>query len=311
MPPRIGTASAPGMASKRIKKEISDLSKENLGSIVLTPNESNIFQWKAVLPGPAGSPYEGGLFEVEITIPEDYPFSPPKLHFITKVYHCNIASTGAICLDLLKHAWSPALSLYKVILSLSSLLTDPNPADPLVPQIAQEYKRDRKKHDATAREWVKKYALPKTAAPTTASAPPTKSTTSTSRPKLLNRPSSHASTSSNTTQPQLQAHPPMPIAGTRRPASSRDPIDLASDSEDDDRDHVDVERMVNGSRSTNGDGYVTSMSTNSNMNGSGSGTGTGTHASANGERRTKRSRLNGPGGGGGGNSAGDAIVIDE
>ena len=57
--------------------------------------------------------------------------------------------------QLLKTTWSPALSLYKVILSLSSLLTDPNPSDPLVPAIAQEYRRDRKKHDQTAREWVK------------------------------------------------------------------------------------------------------------------------------------------------------------
>lgn len=57
--------------------------------------------------------------------------------------------------QLLKHAWSPALSLYKVILSLSSLLTDPNPSDPLVPAIAQEYRGNRKKHDATARDWTK------------------------------------------------------------------------------------------------------------------------------------------------------------
>lgn len=56
--------------------------------------------------------------------------------------------------QLLKNAWSPALSLYKVILSLSSLLTDPNPSDPLVPSIAQEYKSNRKKHDATAKQWV-------------------------------------------------------------------------------------------------------------------------------------------------------------
>jgi ubiquitin-conjugating enzyme E2 D/E len=54
----------------------------------------------------------------------------------------------------LKSAWSPALSLYKVILSLSSLLTDPNPGDPLVPAIAHEYKTNRKKHDSTAKHWV-------------------------------------------------------------------------------------------------------------------------------------------------------------
>ncbi|TXT13516.1 hypothetical protein VHUM_00883 [Vanrija humicola] len=143
------------MAAKRIRKEITDLGRENLGDIRLTPNESNVFQWRAVLPGPVGSPYEGGVFEVDVRVPDDYPFSPPQLQFLTKVYHCNIASTGVICEFLLKTAWSPALSLYKVVLSLSSLLTDPNPGDPLVPAIAQEYKKNRKKHDETAREWVK------------------------------------------------------------------------------------------------------------------------------------------------------------
>ncbi|KAK6908289.1 ubiquitin-conjugating enzyme 4 [Kwoniella mangroviensis CBS 10435] len=279
MPPR-PSASAPGMATKRIKKEIADLSKENLGAISLQPNESNIFNWKAILPGPTGSPYEGGVFEVDIKVPEDYPFSPPHLHFVTKVYHCNIASTGAICLDLLKHAWSPALSLYKVILSLSSLLTDPNPADPLVPAIAQEYKRDRKKHDATAREWVKKYATPKQAPPSPI--PTTKA--STSRPKLLNRPSSSTTSASAST--------PIPqIAGTRRPASTRDTIDLASDSDEgESQGDVSIQVLGNSSRSTVVNG----------TNGNG------------GERRdTKRTRLNNAPAGGGGGSVGDAIVIDE
>ncbi|WWC70666.1 uncharacterized protein I206_104617 [Kwoniella pini CBS 10737] len=297
MPPR-ATSSAPGMASKRIKKEITDLSKENLGSIILYPIESNIFQWKSILPGPIGSPYEGGSFEIEITVPEDYPFSPPKLHFITKVYHCNIASTGAICLDLLKHAWSPALSLYKVILSLSSLLTDPNPSDPLVPAIAQEYKRDRKKHDATAREWVKKYALPKSIPPADESKP--KSTTSISRPKMINRPSSHTSNSSN--NPIPISLPTPPISGIRRPISSRDPIDLASDSEN--------ENELNGN-SRNGE----LLNNNNNGNQVESGNGSGNSNPTNGERRVKRSRLNnngpGSGSGPGGASAGDAIVIDE
>ncbi|WVW84562.1 hypothetical protein I302_106596 [Kwoniella bestiolae CBS 10118] len=274
MPPR-PSASAPGMATKRIKKEIADLSKENLGAISLQPNESNIFNWKAILPGPTGSPYEGGVFEVDVKVPEDYPFSPPHLHFVTKVYHCNIASTGAICLDLLKHAWSPALSLYKVILSLSSLLTDPNPSDPLVPAIAQEYKRDRKKHDATAREWVKKYATPKQPPPPPPQPQP-QNKASSSRQKILNRPSSSTSAT------------PIPhIAGTRRPASTRDTIDLALDSNSDDDG-------VGGSGSVQVLGNTRSTVVN------------GTN-STDGERRTKRSRLNN----GGGGSVGDAIVIDE
>merc|ERR1712046_482355 len=102
--------------------------------------------------GPADSPYQNGVFFVSIQFPSDYPFKPPKVKFETKIYHCNVNSDGAICLDILKDQWSPALTVSKVLLSLSSLLTDPNPSDPLVPEIANLYRSDRAKHDQTARE---------------------------------------------------------------------------------------------------------------------------------------------------------------
>lgn len=137
---------------KRINKEIADLQKESLGEILLTADEADIHKWTGWLPGPDNGPYNGGQFELTMVLPADYPFSPPKVQFITPIYHCNVNAQGGICLDILKTNWSPALSLYKVLLSLSALLCDPNPNDPLVGDIAAELRRNKAAHDKKASE---------------------------------------------------------------------------------------------------------------------------------------------------------------
>ena len=109
--------------------------------------------------GPPDSPYQGGVFFLTIHFPTDYPFKPPKVAFTTRIYHPNINSNGSICLDILRSQWSPALTISKVLLSICSLLCDPNPDDPLVPEIARMYKTDREKYNELAREWTRKYAM--------------------------------------------------------------------------------------------------------------------------------------------------------
>lgn len=142
-----------------VKQELVDLGKDPPANCSAGPVGDDMFHWQATIMGPDESPYAGGVFFLDIHFPADYPFKPPKVHFTTRIYHCNINSNGGICLDILKDQWSPALTISKVLLSICSLLTDPNPDDPLVPDIAQLLKTDRARHDSTAREWTSKYAM--------------------------------------------------------------------------------------------------------------------------------------------------------
>ena len=122
-----------------------------------------MYKWVGYITGPQDSPYEGGIFNLEIDFPTDYPFKAPKIKFTTPVYHPNIKSTGGdsngtICVDILKDNWSSALTISKTLLILCSLLTDPNPSSPLEWDIAQIYKNDEDTYNKNVKEWTKKYA---------------------------------------------------------------------------------------------------------------------------------------------------------
>jgi ubiquitin-conjugating enzyme E2 D len=146
------------MATQRITRELELFSKDPPSNCSAGPLNGDIFKWQATIMGPEDSPYENGVFYLDINFPSDYPFKPPRLTFTTKIYHPNINSEGGICLDILKDEWSPALTISNVLLSICSLLTDPNPDDPLVPHIANLYNTDKDKYIATAREHTIRYA---------------------------------------------------------------------------------------------------------------------------------------------------------
>jgi len=147
-----------GTAS-RIQKELIELQQSPPSNCSAGPVDDDIFKWQATIMGPEDSPYQGGVFYLRIDFPRDYPFKPPKMQFLTRIYHCNINSNGGICLDILKDQWSPALTISKLLLSICSLMDDANPDDPLVPEIAELLKRDKIKHDENARLFTLKYAM--------------------------------------------------------------------------------------------------------------------------------------------------------
>ena len=147
------------MAVRRLTKELKDIESEPLPNVTAWVDGDDMFSWKGKIIGPSETPCENGIFLLDILLPNCYPFSPPRIKFITKVFHCNIHESGGIALDVLQDNWSGALTIRKALLSISSLLCDPNPDIYMNPVAAKLYKTNRAKHDKTAREWTLKYAI--------------------------------------------------------------------------------------------------------------------------------------------------------
>ena len=146
------------LLTTRITQELKDLQENPVQNCSAGPKKDDIAHWRATIFGPDDTPYAGGIFELEIEFTKEYPFKPPKIDFVTPIYHCNINKHGGICLDILKDQWSPALTIGKVLLSICSLLSEPNPDDPLVPEIATLLKNNRALHDSEARSHTLQHA---------------------------------------------------------------------------------------------------------------------------------------------------------
>jgi ubiquitin-conjugating enzyme E2 N len=142
----------------RILKEIDNFFKNPPPGISISPKEDNIRDIDILLSGPDGTPFDGGVFKLEMFLPEGYPMDPPKVRFITKIYHPNIDKIGRICLDILKDKWTPALQVNSVLLSIQALLSTPNPDDPLDPTVAKDWKENEEHAKKIAKKWTLKYA---------------------------------------------------------------------------------------------------------------------------------------------------------
>lgn len=146
----------------RLKKECQQLRQSPPAGISCWPEGDDLTNFSAVIIGDEDTVYAGGIFKLEVEVPERYPFQPPKVRFVTKVYHPNIDSAGRVCLDVLKlppsGSWRPMHNLSSVLTSIRLLMAAPNPNDPLMTDIAEEYQFQKSQYEATAREWTLKYA---------------------------------------------------------------------------------------------------------------------------------------------------------
>ncbi|ETN40293.1 uncharacterized protein HMPREF1541_04569 [Cyphellophora europaea CBS 101466] len=148
-----------GHRARRVTKELADIKSDNVSHINVDTVNDSVTKLKGSFSGPPGTPYEGGTFEVDISIPNEYPFKPPVMKFLTKIWHPNVSSvTGAICLDTLSTGWSPVLTIKSAMISLQSLLSSPEPKDPQDAVVAQQMIKNPKEFERIARQWSVQYA---------------------------------------------------------------------------------------------------------------------------------------------------------
>ncbi|WP_425929847.1 ubiquitin-conjugating enzyme E2 [Pseudomonas sp. NyZ201] len=147
------------VALKRINRELQDISKDPPANCSAGPVGDDFYHWQATVMGPRDTPYEGGVFFLDVQFPREYPAKPLKLVFKTRIWHPNIDEDGEIGLEILDENWSPALTLSKVLNSVTALLVDPEPRGALNLEAAAEYQQVRAQFDRTAREWTRTFAM--------------------------------------------------------------------------------------------------------------------------------------------------------
>ncbi|KAM5300868.1 ubiquitin-conjugating enzyme E2 T isoform 1-T2 [Glossophaga mutica] len=153
--------------ASRLRRELSLLAAEPPPGISCWQDSDQPWLHAQIIGG-ANTPYDKGVFTLEVVVPERYPFEPPQIRFLTPIYHPNIDSAGRICLDILKlppkGAWRPSLSIATVLASIQLLMAEPNPDDPLMADISAEFKYNKPVFLENARQWTEKHARQRPAA---------------------------------------------------------------------------------------------------------------------------------------------------
>ena len=138
-----GGANPPAMnAQKRLMQDLKKLTNCPTDGITAGPHGADLMKWDAAIAGPEDTPWEGGLYRLTLLFAEEYPHKAPEVRFVTKMFHPNIYADGRLCLDILKTMWSPVYDVGTLLVSIRSLLGDPNPDSPANPEAAAMYREN-------------------------------------------------------------------------------------------------------------------------------------------------------------------------
>lgn len=159
-----------GSALKRLMAEYKQLTLNPPEGIVAGPkSEENFFEWEALVTGPEGTSFDGGVFVTELIFPTDYPLSPPKMRFISDMFHPNVYVDGRVCISILHtpgddplgyesatERWSPVQSIEKILLSVVSMLAEPNDESGANVDASKMWRENRAAFNETAKKLVRK-----------------------------------------------------------------------------------------------------------------------------------------------------------
>ena len=161
---------ASALASRRLFSEFKSLSTDPPTGIVAGPvNEDDIFNWEALIEGPEGTPFEDGVLCAELAFPRDYPLSPPTMKFVSpQIFHPNVYPNGVVCISILhppgddphhyeqaSERWSPIQSVEKILLSVMSMLAEPNDESPANVEAAKMWREDRRGYEERVKRGVR------------------------------------------------------------------------------------------------------------------------------------------------------------
>ena len=141
-------------AQKRLMRDFKKITSDAPAGISTAPIDMNILKWQAVIFGPEETPWSGGTFKLLIDFSEEYPNKPPNVKFETKMFHPNVYVDGRICIDILKSQWSPIFDIGHILISIQSLLSDPNPDSPANPEASKLFQEDRREYNRRVRTCV-------------------------------------------------------------------------------------------------------------------------------------------------------------